>query len=301
MRKPFAKVMVAGLAVLALSSMVMAQEPQAQPPAQGRGAGRGAGGRGGGRGAQPGFVASGVPAMPDPVGPAPKHDFTGTWVGPLTVEMGPYAPMTPAGQAAMKLNHPIKRASDNATSVEANNDPYAICDPLGFPRDLLNHWLSSRGGIEFLPAPDRMVMLFEQQHVWREIWTDGRQNPAKVDAAGAPDSRFYGFSVGHWDGDNVFVIDTMGLDPRSWIDEAGLPHTADAKLQERWTRLDQYHMEATVTVDDPKYFTKPFQLMKTSYYWKKDQTVQEELCMASDALEYRDRQAGPSGYGYGAK
>jgi hypothetical protein len=285
MRNPSAKVNVASLALLTLWSAVA--------HAQGRG--------GGGRGMQPGFVASGVPAMPDPAGPAPKHDFTGTWVGPLSVTMGPYPAMTPAGQAAFKLNKPIKRASDNATEVAPNNDPYAICDPLGFPRDLLNHWLSSRGGIEFASMPNRMLVLFEQQRVWREVWTDGRQLPAKVDAAGAPDSRFYGYSVGHWEGDNVFVVDTVGLDPRSWLDEAGLPHTNAAKLQERWTRTDQYHLEATVTVDDPQYFTKPFQLMKTAYYWKKDQNVQEELCLASEALEYRDRQAGPSGYGFGTK
>lgn len=288
MRNPLAQVIIASLAVLTLWSAVA--------QAQGRG-GRG----GGGRGSQPGFVAAGVPAMPDPAGPAPKHDLTGTWVGPLSVVMGPYPAMTPAGQAAFKLNKPIKRASDNATEVEPNNDPYAICDPLGFPRDLLNHWLSSRGGIEFEAASNRTLILFEQQHVWREIWMDGRQLPAKVDAAGAPDSRFYGYSVGHWDGDNVFVIDTVGLDPRSWLDEAGLPHTNAAKLQERWTRPDQYRLEATVTVDDPQYFTKPFQLMKTAYYWKKDQNVEEELCIASDAIQYRDRQAGPSGYGFGAK
>jgi hypothetical protein len=298
MRKLVAGTIFVLLVVLALSPQVIAQAPQGQPMQAGRGGG---GGRGGGRGSQPGFVASGVPAMPDPVGPAPKHDLTGTWVGPLSVVMGPYAAMTPAGQAAFKLNKPIKRASDYATAVEPNNDPYAICDPLGFPRDLLNHWLSSRGAIEFTPAANRMLMLFEQQHVWREIWMDGRQLPAKVDGPGAPDSRFYGYSVGHWDGDNVFVIDTVGLDPRSWIDEAGLPHTNAAKLQERWTRVDQYHLEATVTVDDPQYFTKPFQLMKTAYYWKKDQNVEEELCLASDALEYRDKQAGPSGYGFGAK
>ena len=292
MRNPFAKVIVASLAVLTLWS-AMAQ-------AQGRGAGTQAQGRGG-RGPQPGFVAAGVPAMPNPPGPAPKHDLTGTWVGPNNIVMGPYAAMTPAGQAAFKLNKPIKRASDRATEVEPNNDPFAICDPLGFPRDLLNHWLSSRGGIEFEPASNRMLILFEQQRVWREVWMDGRQLPAKVDAPGAPDSRFYGYSVGHWDGDNVFVIDTVGLDPRSWLDEAGLPHTNAAKLQERWTRLDQYHLEATVTVNDPQYFTQPFQLMKTAYYWKKDQDVEEELCLASDAVEYRDRLAKPSGFGFGVK
>ena len=97
------------------------------------------------------------------------------------------------------------------------------------------------------------------------------------------------------------MIDTTGLDARSWLDEAGLPHTNAAKLQERWTRVDQYHLNATVTVDDPQYFTKPFQLMKTAYYWKKDQNVQEELCLASEAIEYRDRLAKPSGFGYGSK
>jgi len=280
MRDHLAKVLVASLAVLTIWPMVA--------QAQGRG----------GRGRQPGFVAAGVPEMPNPPGPAPKQDLTGTWVGPTSVVMGPYPPMTPAGQAARALNNKIPRASDNVTKMEPNNDPFAICDPLGFPRVLLSHWLSSRGGIEFVPAANRMVMLFEHQRVWREIWMDGRQLPAKVDARGAPDSRFYGYSVGGWEADNVFVIDTVGLDPRSWLDEAGLPHTNAAKLQERWTRVDQYHLEATVTVNDPEYFTQPFQLMKTAYYWKKDQNVQEELCLPSEALEYNGRLAAPSGFGF---
>jgi hypothetical protein len=290
MRNPLAKVIVASLAVLSLSLLPVAAQAQ----------GRGGRGRRGGRALPPGFVAAGVPKMPGPVGPAPKHDFTGVWVGPIKVVMGPYAPMTAAGEAAFKLNHPIKRASDSATNVAPTNDPFAICDPLGFPRDLLNHWLSSRGGIWFNPTPDgkRMLMLFEQQRVWREIWMDGRQPPAKVDAVGYPDSRYYGYSSGHWDGDNTLVIDTTGIDPSTWLDEAGLPHSSQAKLQTRWTRVDQYNLEATVTVDDPKYFTKPFQLMKTAYYWKKDQDVQEELCIPSQALEYQRRQSGPSGYGY---
>src|SRR3954469_15324615 len=147
MRKSLVHGIAAIFALLTLGSGVARAQTPAQAPAEGRGAaGRGGGGRGGGRGAQPGFIASGVPKMPDPVGPAPKHDFTGTWVGPIKVEMGPYAPMTAAGEAAFKRNHAIKRASDSADHVEPNNDPFAICDPLGFPRDLLNHWLSSRGG-----------------------------------------------------------------------------------------------------------------------------------------------------------
>jgi hypothetical protein len=39
--------------------------------------------------------------------------------------------------------------------------------------------------------------------------------------------------------------------------------------------------------------------MKTDYYWMKNQDVQEELCIASDAIEYRDKLANPSGWGAG--
>jgi hypothetical protein len=285
MRNLVAEPIVALLAVLALFSAVVAQAPL----------GRGR------RALPPGYVADGVPAMPDPPGPAPKHDLTGIWVGPLEVVMGPYPAMTPAGEAAFKVNKPIARASDRNVHLQPNNDPFAICDPLGFPRDLLNHTLSSRGGIWFESVHNRMLILFEQQRVWREVWMDGRELPKKVDAAGAPDSRYYGYSAGHWEGDNTLVIDTTGLDERTWIDEAGHPHSVDAHLQERWTRLDQYHLEATVTVDDPKYYSQPFQLMKTGYYWKKNQDVEEELCLPSEAIEYRDKLANPSGWGAGAK
>jgi len=279
MRNLVAERSLALLAVLALASVVV--------QAQGRG----------GRALPPGYAYDGVPAMPDPPGPAPKHDLTGIWVGPQDVVMGPFPAMTPAGEAKFKINKPIARASERVVHLEPNNDPFAICDPLGFPRDLLNHTLSSRGGIWFQPLQNRMLILFEQQRVWREVWMDGRQLPAKVDAPGAPDSRFYGYSVGHWDGDNVFVIDTMGLDPRTWIDEAGHPHSTAIKLQERYTRLDQYNLEVTVTADDPKFYTQPFQLIKAHYYWKKDQDVQEELCIPSEAIEYRDRLADPAGWG----
>ena len=239
--------------------------------------------------------------MPNPPGPAPKQDLNGAWVGPQNLVMGPFPAMTPAGEAAFKLNKPIMRASDRAAQVEANNDPFMICDPLGFPRDLLNHALSSRGGMWFEQVPNRMFILYEQQRVWREAWMDGRELPKEVDARGAPDSRYYGYSVGHWDGDYTFVIDTTGVTDKAWLDEAGRAHSVDAHFQERYTRKDQYNLEVTVTIDDPKFYTQPFQVIKADYYWMKKQDVEEELCIPSQALEYRDRLATPSGWGGGRR
>jgi len=286
MRNPVAQLIVASCAVLALSSAVMAQE-DARPRRQ----------------VQPGYVAEGVPKMPNPPGPAPKHDFTGAWVGPQNVSRDAMPPMTPAGEARFKQNKPYVSGGAREGDVKtlASNDPFITCDPLGFPRDLLNHAVSSRGGMIFQPGQNRMFVMFEQQRVWREIWMDGRALPKDVDAKGAPDSRYYGYSVGHWDGDNTFVIDTTGFDERPWLDENGHPRSKNAHIQERYTRTDQYNLQLTATLDDPKFYTKPWVFMKANYYWMKDQEFEETFCIPSEGIEYRDTLARPSGIGPEAK
>ena len=97
--------------------------------------------------------------------------------------------MTPAGMAV--LEKPGKTYLPNGFQpgnhdLPPTNDPFIICDPLGFPRDLLAHAISSRGGTLFGSAPNRIIINYEQQRVWREIWMDGRKLPAKVDAVGTP-------------------------------------------------------------------------------------------------------------------
>jgi hypothetical protein len=241
-----------------------------------------------------GFVSEGVPRMPNAPGPAPKRDLSGAWVGPQSNKPDPAPPMTPAGEAQFTLAKPYATAS-RTDSLGASNDPFITCDPLGFPRDLLAHAVSSRGGMLFGSAPNRVLIAYEQQRVWREIWTDGRALPTAVDKRGAPESRYYGYSVGHWENDNTFVIDTTGLDERPWLDENGHPRSAMAHIQERYTRTDQYNLQLTVTLDDPKFYTKPWTWMRASFYWMKAQEFAETLCIPSEALEYRDTLARPSG------
>jgi hypothetical protein len=177
----------------------------------------------------------------------------------------------------------------------ASNDPFITCDPLGFPRNLLAHAISSRGGMLFGSAPNRILIAYEQQRVWREIFTDGRALPKAVDVKGAPESRYYGYSTGHWENDNTLVIETTGVDERVWLDEAGHPLSSSAHITERYVRPDEYNLQVTVTVDDPKYYTKPFATMKASFYWMKAQEFSESFCVPSEAIEYRDTLSKPSG------
>ena len=246
-----------------------------------------------------GFVSEGVPRMPNPPGPAPKRDLSGAWVGPRnTNKPDPVPPMTPAGQAIFKTRNPYgaaTRPGGTDGQLATSNDPFITCDPLGFPRNLLAHAITSRGGTLFGSAPNRILIANEQQRVWREIWMDGRALPKAVDVRGAPESRYYGHSVGHWENDNTLVIDTTGVDERAWLDEEGHPRSSSAHIQERYTRVDEYNLQLTVTIDDPKFYTKPWTWMRANFYWMKAQEFSESLCIPSEAIEYRDTLAKPSG------
>jgi hypothetical protein len=238
--------------------------------------------------------------MPNPPGPAPKRDLSGAWVGPGTSNKpDPAPPMTPAGQAIVKQRKGYAEASNLGNDKEAqpgaSNDPFITCDPLGFPRNVQTYGITNRGGVLFGSAPNRILIAYEQQRLWREIWMDGRPLPKAVDVKGAPESRYYGYSVGHWENDNTLVIDTTGLDDRPWLDQYGHPRSAMAHIQERYTRLDQYNLQVTLTVDDPKFYTKPWTFMRANLYWMKAQEFAETLCVPSEAIEYRDTLAKPSG------
>jgi hypothetical protein len=108
-----------------------------------------------------------------PGGPAPKHDLSGSWAGPVAIDREAMVPpMTPLGQKLMSANKP-----EPTFHISGTNDSYArVCDPLGFPRNMV----FELRGIAFATMPDRIVVLNQYQRAWREIWMDGRELPKKV-------------------------------------------------------------------------------------------------------------------------
>jgi len=62
----------------------------------------------------------------------------------------------------------------------------------------------------------------------------------------------------------------------------------NAKVEERYRRIDHDNLEVTVTIDDPKSYTKPFEVMKQIYTWAPLQEFEEQLCIPSEVLEYRE-------------
>jgi hypothetical protein len=90
------------------------------------------------------------------------------------------------------------------------------------------------------------VEFFERDHVWRDLWTDGRKLPGD-DA----EPRWYGYATAHWDGDTL-VVESAGYDDRTWIDPYGSIHSDQMRIEERYKRLDHDHLEVSMTLADPK-------------------------------------------------
>jgi hypothetical protein len=219
-----------------------------------------------------------------PGGPAPLRDLSGFWTGPAGATVLEPPPMTPLGQARFKQNIPDPFSAQS-------NDGYKTCDPFGFPRSAITE---TRGmGFAQIP-PDRILILTQFQKIWRVVWMDGRPLPKNVGAKGRPDTRWYGYSVGHWDGDFTLVVESTGLDDRTWIDKRGLPHSADARVEERYKRVDHNTLEVTITIDDPKMYTKPFVVAMNKFRWIPNQEDEEQLCVPSEALEYLKTIADPA-------
>ena len=161
-------------------------------------------------------------------------------------------PLTPAGAEMLRKN----------TQVGVFN-PLLNCLPDGVPHgDLLPE------PFKILHSPGVIVMLYEVETTFRQIFMDGRKHPADMSPT------WQGYSVGRWEGDTL-VIETAGLNDRSWLDARGTGHSTEMRVEERFRRRDYGHMDLTITVTDPVVFTRPITF-----------SVVEELLPDTDLLEH---------------
>ena len=107
--------------------------------------------------------------------------------------------------------------------------------------------------MKVVQTPGLVVMLYEYQTLFRQIFTDGRSLPED------PNPTWMGYSVGHWEG-NTLVVSTAGYNDRTSIDLAGHPHTEALRMTERFQRPDAGHLKLDVTFEDPKAYSRAWTL-----------------------------------------
>ena len=183
-------------------------------------------------------------------------------------------PMTPWAEAKYKANLP--NLGPRAVSLGESNDPIMQCFPPGVPRAYL-----IRGEpIEIVQIPGRVLMIYEYDHFIRNIYTDGRSHPAD------PNPSWMGDSVATWEGDTL-VVDTIGFNDKTWLDNDGHPHSEELHLEERIHRTSHDALRIDVTIDDSKAYTKPW-TAHWNYELKPGWSLGEMIC--EDNGTYSDMQ-----------
>jgi len=290
--RSYQKGLIVVVAALVSAVSLAAQQPPAAPGAPnaaGAPAAGAPGGRGGGRGGRGGNrpPAGPTPRLPnDPYlgANAGKPDLGGNsqsvdakmkgiWQVPYIVDMQkqgrtvdgkPIAPedvpFTPKGKAAYDL----------ATATNSKDDPEGFCLPPGVPRMMYTPYPA-----EIFQLPNRIVFVYEGgAHVWRNIWMDGREQPKD------PNPTYLGYSTGKWDGDTL-VVDTIGMNDRTWLDAAGHQHGEQLHVTERFTRTDSNTLRIEATIEDPEYYTKPWTVVTTAT-WSPNNEILEYICQENN-------------------
>lgn len=221
---------------------------------------------------------------PDLTGPVPRTadgrpDLTGIWQRPAPQrdEDGEIIPPEPSDvpRAAfwtlgenMEGGLPYRpwaaALREQRMADDMKDNPDAHCLPMGHMQ-----FHSHPQPRKIIQTPDVMLILYEGNAGLRQIFTDGRASPDND-----PVPWWYGYSVGHWEGDTL-VVTTTHLRDGGWLDVEGSPLTDQAKIIERFTRPDFGHMQIDVTIDDPKAYTEPFTVR-----------VEHEIMLDTELIEF---------------
>lgn len=163
--------------------------------------------------------------------------------------------------AAIQLTPGVQRASD------LKKDPWKMCQPVGPFRMMA----APETKIELAPTSTLIMMLFEDlsHGMFRTIYLK-RGHPAK------PEPTWLGDSVGRWEGATL-IVDTVGFNDRTWLNDAGAEHSDALHLVERIRPvLGGEYLEYNMTAEDPKALEKPYTY--TRYYKKLASEIMDDVC-----------------------
>ena len=163
----------------------------------------------------------------------------------------------------------------------SKDNPDAHCLPMG-----LMQFHTHPQPRKIVQTRDMILIIYEANSGLRQIFLDGRKLPGSE-----ADTWWYGYSVGHWEG-NELVVETVRMKDMQWLDIWGTPLTEDGKIIERFRRPNFGTLEIDVTIDDPKTYTEPF-TVRVNQRIMPGQELIEFICAENDQFtNYLTKAAG---------
>jgi hypothetical protein len=170
--------------------------------------------------------------------------------------------LTAWGKARFDASKPQR--GPRGVAVSETDDLVYQCFPPGVPRIYLHPF-----PFEIVQTPSRVLMVFEYDHLIRQVFTDGRGHRDDL-----PPS-WMGDSIGHWEGDTL-IVETVGFNDRTWIDRIAVPHSEEMRLTERMHLNSNGQLQIDMRVEDPKALAQPWEF--TRWFKKADWTIDELIC-----------------------
>ena len=136
--------------------------------------------------------------------------------------------------------------------------------------------ITNGGGypMKIVQTPGLILVLYEYQTLFRQIFTDGRALPKD------PQPSWNAYSTGKWQGDTL-VVESNGFRDDLWMDMAGTPLTNTARVIEKFRRPNYGTLLIEAEISDPKAFTKPWTL-KLELKAALDTELIEEVCLEGE-------------------
>src|ERR1700759_3636181 len=210
---------------------------------------------------EPHLASAALARRPRPVVPVPAKAIValgavGSVPAGMGVVVGGTIPYTPEALA---------KRDDNKKHY-LDRDPEVKCDLPGVPRA---NYMSLP--FQIVQSAKTMLISYEYDGAVRDILFSD-PGPAPIDS-------WMGQSVGKWEGDTL-VVTVTGQNDNSWFDRAANFHSADMKVVERWTLVNEntLHYEAEIT--DPATFTRPWKMSMYMYrHLGDDARLQQFKCV----------------------
>jgi hypothetical protein len=73
-------------------------------------------------------------------------------------------------------------------------------------------------------------------------------------------------------------VDSVGFNDKTWLDDAGHPHTERLHVIEKYTRVDPLTMKCEVTIDDPGAYTQSW-TSSSSLSFRPGEKLEEDICL----------------------
>lgn len=147
------------------------------------------------------------------------------------------------------------------------------CSSPGVPRIMLT---PSR--FQILQRSEVVLFAFEWNRVRRLVALPALPPQQIIDSVDQAEivGSMMGKSKGRWEGDTL-VVTTENFSDKTLIDQL-VPHGYDMKVTELFRRHDSDTLENRITIEDPEYFTRPWETVIT-YKRQPEEAFAEDVCL----------------------